>query len=162
MQSPWCGSSLSISGSKDGISFGLDDPRRSEEAVFDDRAILNSGRMNVRWNCTSSTTCCPDGSVASYSWTCSVDMEYTDRFANPTDVKGPWYETPRKKLAACLKRCRSQHGGPKPRGGSPFTNCARKCTDKWPESELPFATAFDLSGSYSTTMSHAMKFNCCD
>jgi RHS repeat-associated protein len=155
-----CGRSITINGSER-IEFGLDHPRRIIDAVVDDRAILNSGYMLIAWNCEAATECCSGSqSPSSLSYACHVEMMYTDRFANPFDVNGPYYETPRHLFKRCVQACIDKHGIPRGRNRA-YEDCFSKCRQLYPESDH-LGTPFGIRGFYSLELSQTLEFRCCD
>ncbi|QDV84105.1 RHS repeat domain-containing protein [Planctomycetes bacterium TBK1r] len=156
-----CGKTVQTHGHQRMNGFGLNVPKGSLWAFFRDKHILNTGTADVSWTCSATKSCCKDGTVESISLSCTVNVNYSDRFANPFDIGGEYHEHDPIKLRKCQERCRARYEADGNSVG--YMNCNGRCWEKNPLTERFGAVAFNIFGQHSESFSENYKLGtCCD
>jgi RHS repeat-associated protein len=133
--------------------------------------VLNESTVTLDWTCTFKThckICCNTGNngVYKYGTRCTYNFTLKDRFANPLDIgidqHGVGYEYKYEYWKKCMSDCMGS-----PTGGNfvdwpKFQLCRKDCNQKWPTTELPGATAYDIQGRWSEIKESEFDYEGCD
>ncbi|TWT56002.1 RHS repeat-associated core domain-containing protein [Allorhodopirellula solitaria] len=153
-----CNSSVQVHGNTRMKGFGLNVPKGSIWAFFQDKYILNTGAADASWSCTVQRSCCSDGkSTKQLTLSCKVNVQYRDRFANPFDIGGEYHEHDPIKYQKCLDDCDRGHK----RNTIKWFNCRKRCYERNPLTERFGAAAFNIFGEHSESFKESFDFPCC-
>ncbi|MDD2763158.1 MAG: chitobiase/beta-hexosaminidase C-terminal domain-containing protein [Opitutaceae bacterium] len=125
-----------------------------DQALSDPIRILNNGGLDLEYTCKGSGYCKCDSNVYT-PWkaviTCDLVFRIKDRFANPTDKVGPFYERDEKAYQTCVKACEGLPGAQR-------KQCLSECEKKHPPSELPGGTPYDITGSWNDSLGYEVNY----
>lgn len=117
--------------------------------------VLNQGGLNMGYECEGEGKCaCNSSGVlapVSADLKCKLTFFVKDRFANPTDKVGPYYERNEQAYQACISGCKNL-----PRAQR--SACMAQCEKQYPRSELPGGTAYDIFGSWSENTTFTVTY----
>ena len=128
------------------------------DSLTDVSKVLNEAEVTMKYECDVRTICecCNDMTLKPISadLSCSLQFSLFDRFANPMDwnieKEGTGYERDVVAYNKCVEACPlieqwTETGSFSIRD----PKCVKKCRERYPESELPFASPYNIIGGWS-------------
>jgi RHS repeat-associated protein len=127
--------------------------------------VMGNSIVKMTYTCTIISDCeeceCDSGEeLVSVGVGCTFNFELRDRFANPLDWgPGIAYEFDPEAFQRCMDNCKSSC--PPRRWARNRCGCHQKCSAQHPQSELPLATPYDITASWTESGSDAKDFPGC-
>ena len=137
-------------------SFTLTNVSVGSGGYFDPMTVIGNTTVSADYQCTTETTCkcCPgekEKRPVRFTGNCTVTFHLRDRFANPTDKNGQFYERDEKAYQACMENCADTFHWLWDRPY--YKKCVDACERRYPPSEWVGATPYNIIADWSDNYS---------